>query len=271
MTSTSQQPVLVTGATGKTGRRVATHLVARGVPVRLASRGGEPRFDWDDRATWAPALAGAGAAYVAFAPDLAVPGAADLVEAFAVAAAAHDVGRVVLLSGRGEPGAQRAEAAVRAAVPATTIVRCSFFAQNFTEGAWADEVRAGELALPVDPAVREPFVDVDDVADVAVAALTEDGHAGRTYEVTGPRAMTFAEAVGAFGAAFVPVTAAAYRDALSAAAVPPELTELLMHLLTEVLDGRNTALADGVQQALGRPPRDLADLARALAPAVAAG
>ncbi len=271
MTSTSQQPVLVTGATGKTGHRVAAHLVARGVPVRLASRGGEPRFDWDDRATWAPALAGAGAAYVAFAPDLAVPGAADLVGAFAAAAAAHGVGRVVLLSGRGEPGAQRAEAAVRAAVPATTIVRCSFFAQNFTEGAWADEVRAGELALPVDPAVREPFVDVDDVADVAVAALTEDGHAGRTYEVTGPRAMTFAEAVGAFGAAFVPVTAAAYRDALSAAAVPPELTELLMHLLTEVLDGRNTALADGVQQALGRPPRDLADLARALAPAVAAG
>ena len=78
---------LVLGATGKTGRRVAERLTARGLPVRLGSRSGELPFDWDDRATWAPALHGVGAAYVTYYPDLAIPGAAATVGGFANLAA----------------------------------------------------------------------------------------------------------------------------------------------------------------------------------------
>jgi uncharacterized protein YbjT (DUF2867 family) len=115
--------------------------------------------------------------------------------------------------------------------------------------------------------VPEPFVDADDIADVAVAALTDDRHIGEVYELTGPRLLTFAEAVAEIARAtgreirYVPVSvdhfaAAAYQD------LPGELIELLTYLFTEVLDGRNAHLADGVQRALGREPRDFRDYAR---------
>ena len=101
----------------------------------------------------------------------------------------------MLLSGRGEEEAQRAEAELRASGADWTIVRCSWFSQNFSEDHLREPVLAGEVALPVGD-VPEPFVDADDIADVAVAALTEDGHAGELYELTGPRLLTFADAVG---------------------------------------------------------------------------
>ncbi len=107
--------------------------------------------------------------------------------------------RVVLLSGRGEPGAQRAEGALQAAGVPWTVVRASWFSQNFSEGYLLDSVLAGEIALPAGP-VREPFIDADDIADVVVAAPTDDRHANRLYEVTGPRALTFADAVGEIAA-----------------------------------------------------------------------
>jgi uncharacterized protein YbjT (DUF2867 family) len=256
-------PVLVTGATGKTGTRVTRRLEARGVSVRAASRSGATPFDWDDRSTWAPALDGAVGLSIAYAPDLAVPGAADTVAALARAATAAGVRRIVLLSGRGEAEAQRAERLVQEAAPATTIVRAAFFMQNFSESVFLEPVQAGELALPVGD-VEEPFVDADDVAAAMVAALTEDGHAGRVYEVTGPRLLTFAGAVAEIARAtgrdvrYVTVPDAAYAEGLAAAGVPDDIAQLLMDLFTEVLDGRNASLADGVQQALGRPPRDFA-------------
>jgi uncharacterized protein YbjT (DUF2867 family) len=173
----------------------------------------------------------------------------------------------VLLSGRGEDEAQRAEHLVREAFPGATIVRCSWFAQNFSESYLLEPVLAGEVALPAGD-VPEPFVDADDIADVAVAALTEDGHAGETYELTGPRALTFAQAVGEIAAAcgreiaFVEVPMEAYAAAAVDAGVPADIVELLTYLFGEVLDGRNVAVADGMKRALGRPPRDFADFAR---------
>ena len=265
-------PVLVTGATGKTGTRITRALEARGITVRAASRGGAVPFDWHDRATWAPALEGARALSISFAPDLAVPGAAETVAALAESATAAGVHRVVLLSGRGEAEALRAEGLVRAAAPGTAVVRSAFFMQNFSESVFAESVLDGELALPVGD-VAEPFVDADDVAAAMVAALTEEGHAGRTYEVTGPRMLTFAEAVAEIAAAsgrevrYVTVPAADYAEALAGAGLPEGVADLYMYLFTEVLDGRNASLTDGVQQALGRPPRDfaayVADAARA--------
>jgi uncharacterized protein YbjT (DUF2867 family) len=267
MTNTSDtQPIFVTN--GKTGSRVAARLEALGHAVRLGSRTAHPAFDWTDRSTWAPALAGTRAAYVAYHPDLAAPGSLADIAAFARMAAEAGLIRIVLLSGRGEEEARQAEDAVRSSGLEWTVVRASWFMQNFTEGNFADDVAAGVVALPVG-AVLEPFVDADDIADVAVAALTEDGHAGQVYEVTGPRLMTFADAVAELGAAidrelhFICVPMTTYANTLATYEVPGEVIDLLGYLFTEVLDGRNASRGDGVWQALGRAPRDFADFASA--------
>jgi uncharacterized protein YbjT (DUF2867 family) len=258
---------LVLGGTGKTGRRVAERLWVRDMPVRVGSRSGEPSFDWEDRATWAPALRGVSAAYVSYFPDLAVPGAPQAVGALADLAVASGVRRLVLLSGRGEEEAQRAERVLQASGAEWTVVRCSWFNQNFSEGYLLEPILAGELGLPVGD-VPEPFVDADDIADVAVAALTEDGHAGRVYELTGPRLLTFAEAFEEIARAsgrevrFAPVTMDAFASAMADGGVPADLVGLMRYLFTEVLDGRNASLGDGVQRALGRRPRDFRDFAR---------
>jgi uncharacterized protein YbjT (DUF2867 family) len=258
---------LVVGGTGKTGRRVVERLEARGLPVRVGSRSGEPPFDWEDEATWAPALRDVGAVYVTYYPDLAAPGAANAVRSFAELAVESGVRRLVLLSGRGEEEARRAELAMQGVDAEWTIVRSSFFSQNFSESFFLEPILGGELALPVD-GVAEPFVDAEDIADVAVAALTEDGHAGQLYELTGPRLLTFAEAVEEISLAsgreirYVPVSVEQFASALSRDRVPSEVVELLTYLFTEVLDGRNARLTDGVRRALGRKPRDFADYAR---------
>jgi uncharacterized protein YbjT (DUF2867 family) len=258
---------LITGGTGKTGRRVAERLTARGVPVRIGSRAGTPPFDWQDPGTWPAALSGVDSAYLSYYPDLAFPGAAAAIRSFAELATGRGVRRLVLLSGRGEPEAQRSEEMVRDLPAEWTIVRASMFAQNFSEYFLLDPVRSGVVAFPAGD-VAEPFIDVDDIADVATAALTGAGHAGQLYEVTGPRLLTFGEAVAEISAAagrevrYLPVTPEQYAAALVAEGVPAELAALLGDLFDTVLDGRNAYLADGVQRALGRPPKDFADYAR---------
>ncbi len=260
------QHILVIGATGKTGRRVADRLTAAGHHVRPGSRSAEIPFDWENAGTWDAALAGVDSVYLSYFPDLAVPGAAEAAGSLAAAATRAGVERLVLLSGRGEPGAQAGERAVRAAFPSATVVRASWFDQNFSEGYLLEPVLEGTVALPVGD-VPEPFVDTDDIADIAVAALVDGRHAGELYEVTGPRALTFAQAVAEVAEAagreveFVQVAADEYLEA-AADFVPADQLWLLRHLYTEVLDGRNVHLTDGVQRALGRPPRDFADYAR---------
>jgi uncharacterized protein YbjT (DUF2867 family) len=265
---------LVLGATGKSGRRVVAGLRRAGVEPTIGSRtpaGPHGRsFDWDDRSTWTEALRGADAAYLCFAPDLAVPGAAETVGDVAELAVRLGVGRLVLLSGRGEPEAQRAEDAVRTVAPEWGVVRAAWFAQNFSESFFLDGVLAGEVALPVGP-VREPFVDAEDVADVATAALLGRTELCRVHEVTGPEALGFADAVAVIAAAigrpvrFGTVDLAAYADGLRQAGLPGDAVELISYLFTEVLDGRNEHPTDGVLQALGRPARSFADYARATA------
>ena len=278
MTSESQtkQPILVVGSTGKTGRRVAERLQARGLEVRAGSRSGEPPFDWEDDSTWRPALSGASAAYVSFFPDLAVPGAPEAIAAFTETALEVGTRRLVLLSGRGEDEAQRAEQVLRESGAEWTVVRSSWFMQNFSESFFRDPIVAGEVALPAD-GVAEPFVDVEDIADVAVAALTEDGHSGQVYELTGPQLLTFAEAVAEIGRAsgrelgYVPISIDDFVAGLAAEGVPSDAVQLLAYLFAEVLDGRNAQLADGVQRALGREPRDFSEFAREAAAAGAWG
>jgi len=176
MTTNAQKPTLVLGGTGKTGRRVVERLVARGLPVRVGSRSGVPPFDWEDRSTWAPALEGAGAVYLSYYPDLAVPGAVEAAGSFADLAVDRGVRRIALLSGRGEPDAERAEQAVRDTGADVTILRSTWFMQNFSEDYMLEHVLGGEIRLPGGD-VPTPFLDAGDIADVAVAALTEERHA----------------------------------------------------------------------------------------------
>ena len=268
MEPTTQQPTLVLGGTGKTGRRIVQRLQAAGRPVRVGTPSATPPFDWTDEATWPAALDGVGSVYVTYYPDLAVPGAAEAVGTFADLAVARGVRRLVLLSGRGEEGARRGEQALQQSGADWTIVRSAFMAQNFDESFFLEPVRAGEVAFPADQDLAEPFIDADDIADVAVAALTGDGHVGQLYEVTGPRLLTWADAVAEIAAAagrpirYVPVSLEEYATLLTENQVPAEVVKMLTEMFAEVLDGRNAHLGDGVQRALGRPPRDFADFVR---------
>jgi uncharacterized protein YbjT (DUF2867 family) len=263
---------LVLGGTGKTGRRVVERLAARDLSTRVGSRSGEPPFDWEEQATWAPALQNVGSVYVTYYPDLAVPGSVVAVRSFAKLAVENGVRRLVLLSGRGEPEAERAELALREVVDAKagaewTILRSTWFMQNFSEDYMLEHVLSGEIRLPAGD-VPTPFLDADDIADVAVAALTEDRPAGQLYELTGPRSLTFAGAAAEIAEAtgreirYVPVSLEEHAAEATEHGVPAEVVELLTYLFSEVVDGRNANATDGVQRALGREPRDFRDFAR---------
>lgn len=206
-------------------------------------------------------MQGVSALYISYYPDIAVPGAAETVDAFARLAVQNGVTRLVLLSGRGETEAQRAEEMLKASGADWTILRCAWFSQNFSEGFFTGSLAEGEVALPISN-VGEPFVDADDIADAAFAVLTEPGHVGQLYELTGPRLLSFADAVAEIGKAagrdirFVRISHDEFTTAVAAHELPPEFGWLLNELFTQVLDGRNESLTDGVQRVLGRQPRD---------------
>lgn len=261
---------LVLGGTGKTGRRVAEQLQALGVETRIASRSANPSFDWNDPGTWDAAIEGVTAAYITYAPDLAVPGAMDSIQLFVDKATAQGVKRLVLLSGRGEEEAQACERIIQESNAEWTVVRASWFMQNFSEGEFVGMVLDGAIALPAMD-IPEPFIDVNDIADVAVAALTEEGHAYEIYEVTGPRLLTFSELAQEISQAanrnvqFVRIPGEAFAQGIAESGAPQDVAWLLNYLFETVLDGRNAYVTDGVKRALGREPADFADFARRIA------
>ncbi|MEU5401114.1 NAD(P)H-binding protein [Streptomyces sp. NPDC005963] len=269
MTNSSSSSFLVTGGTGKTGRRVADVLQSRGFSAKVASRSGAVRFDWTDRTTWGPALTDVGAVYVVGSED---PSAVDDVRAFVTAAAEHGVRRLVLLSARvwedlddGSGSVLATEQVVRASGLEWTILRPTWFAQNFTEFPYfVAPLTKGELRIPAGEG-REPFVDLDDLADVAVTALTEDGHNGRTYALSGPRAMTFGEAVAEIARAsgrelrYVPVTEDEYRAETIAGGESEEIADVFVELFRHIREGRSEAVSNGVREALDRDPSDFSN------------
>lgn len=258
--------VLVTGATGRTGSRVAAAARAAGLTVRPGSRA--TGFDWEEPSTWAGALTGADAAYLAHPTDVGAPAATEAVGALAREAVGLGVRRLVLLSSRGEEQAGPTEEALRSSGADWTVVRAAWFAQNFSEGPLVEGLRHGELVFPAGE-VREPFVDVRDIADVVVAVLAGGGRfTGRKVEVSGPRLLTFREAVAEIAAAtgepltYTPVSAREYGGILTGVGVPAEEAAFLVGLFGSLLDGRNAHLSDGVREILGRAPRDFTDFAR---------
>lgn len=269
-TQTSNDMTLVLGGTGKTGRRVAAGLKARCVQTRIASRSATPPFDWNDSSNWPAVLEGVSAAYISYAPDLAIPGATDAIRRFVDLAVKQGVRRLVLLSGRGEHEAQACEQIIQASSVEWTIVRASWFMQNFSEGEFLTMVQDGAITLPA-PSIPEPFIDINDIADVALAALTEQGHAYEIYEVTGPRLMTFSEVAQEISAAakrevqFIQLAKDDFNQAINDSGAPADIAWLLNYLFETVLDGRNAYLSDGVQRALGREPADFSEFAQRIA------
>ncbi len=254
-------PILIIGKNGKTGMRVNQRLQALGYETRAVSRSTTPSFDWEDSTTWASAIKGARSAYVTYQPDLAVPNAEAAIKTFVLIARENGLEHITLLSGRGEEGAQRAEKILQNSGISWNIVRCSWFSQNFSESFMVEGILAGELVLPAADTL-EPFVDTDDIADVAVATLTESGHHNKLYELTGPRALTFAQCIEEISEAlgrtvkYTSIPVDAYINALNAQGAPDDLQWLLRELFTVVFDGRNSNVVHGVEEALGRPATD---------------
>ncbi|MGZ8750572.1 MAG: NmrA family transcriptional regulator [Pseudonocardia sp.] len=264
---TTTHSVTVLGGTGHTGRRVVRRLRHRGIPVRVGSRAGAPAFHWERLETWAPLLDGAAAAFVAYTPDIAFPGADETMAALGEEARRLGLGRLVLLSGRGELGAARSEEALRSGGVRVTVLRSSWFAQDFSEHFLLDPVLAGVLALPTAD-VPERFIDLEDLADVAVEMLCRHQSVDTTLELTGPRLLTFADAAAELSKAtgrridVVSVPPAEFVAGAVAAGVPGEEAAALTDLFVEVLDGRNASVSEDMQRVLGRPATDFAAFAR---------
>ena len=259
--------ILIVGANGKTGSRVAARLQAAGMNTLGVSRSTSPSFDWSDASNWAQVLEGVKGAYLTYHPDLSVPEAEGHIRSFCRIARRTGLEHVVLLSGRGEAGAARAEAVLRESGLAWNVVQSSWFAQNFSENFMLDGILAGEMVVPAGTS-REPFIDVDDIANVVVAAFMEPGLRNRLFEVTGPRALTFAECIAEISeAAGYPVNLVelpldSYVQALRDQEVPAYLVDLLRELFSDLFDGRNACTAAGVSEALGRPATDFTEYAR---------
>lgn len=252
---------LVIGGTGKTGSRVAARLRAKNLPVRIGTRHSEIRFDWSDPTTWPACLDGVEQTYITFYPDIALPGGDEKIGAFAEQAVAAGVRRLVLLSGRGEEQARRAEAAFRASGADWTVLRSAFFMQNFSEAAYRDEIVAGRLTM-ISHSAGEPFIDADDIAAVAVTTLTDPRHIGCTYELTGPRLLTFGAAAAAISdivgrpIEYRELDLDTYAEYLTNWGMPEDEAFGLAHVFAEALDGRNAYVTTDVAQVLRREPRD---------------
>lgn len=257
-------PILIIGKTAKTGLRVEQRLEALGYATRGVSRASSPAFDWEDPTTWREAMQGTESAYVTFYPDLAIPTAEETIRDFIATAKQVGLRHIVLLSGRGEQGAERAERVLSNSGLDWNVVRASWFMQNFSEGFMIDGILNGDLVLPAGD-IAEPFIDIDDIADVAVAALTRPDLRNRLFEVSGPRALTFAQCAAeishaaAYTVEYTQISMEAFSQALHEQGMPEEMLWLMNELFTVVLDGRNSQPTSGVEQALGRPATDFSE------------
>lgn len=254
--------VLVIGGTGKTGSRVVERLNESGHHVRIGSRSSIPAFDWDDPSTYAPALKGMDRAYIVYYPDLAVPGSREAIEKLTEAALKEGLEKVVLLSGKGEKEAEACEEIVANSGLNYTLVRASWFNQNFSEGAFLEFVLAGQVALPM-PEAEIPFVDADDIADVVARVLVDDTYNGQTITVTGPRKMTWGEVVETMAGGtgreikYLPISLEEFKGGMKAAGLPDSYVWLFGYLFSEVLGNPdNQEVSADVERVLGRKATD---------------
>jgi len=254
--------ILVIGGTGKTGRRVVEGLNELGHNVRVGTRSANPSFDWDKPETFAPALRGMDKAYIVYYPDLAVPGAKEAIKKLTETALKEGLEKVVLLSGKGETEAEACEEIVANSGLNYTLVRASWFNQNFSEGAFLDFILAGHVALPM-PEAEIPFVDANDIAEVVTKVLIDDAYNGKTITVTGPRKMTFEEIVAEMAKGigkeivYQPITIEEFKAGMKDAGLPDSYVWLFGYLFKEVLGNPdNQVVSDDVEKVLGRKATD---------------
>lgn len=259
--------ILVIGGTGKTGRRVAEKLTALGHHVRVGSRNADPAFDWHKADGWDAALEGMDMVYITFQPDLAVPGALEAIETLVRKAKVKGVKKMILLSGKGEREAELCEQVLIHSGIEYTIVRASWFNQNFSESFFLEPILAGNLAMPK-PRVRVPYVDANDIAEVVVASFLDEKHHGKIYEVTGPRLMTFGDIAQEVSNAtgreieYTAISMEAYNEIMQKAGLPEDYIWLINYLFNEVLDNEdNSIVTNDVEKVLGRKARDFSDFA----------
>ena len=257
-------PTLIIGKHGKTGRRVEALLQAAGLETRGVSRSTQPAFDWEDSTTWLNCMKGCKSAYVSFQPDLAIPAAQTAIREFIEVAKVAGLEHIVLLSGRGETGAQKAEQQLIHSGLTWNVVRASWFHQNFSEGFLIEGILNGQVALPAGD-IQEPFIDADDIAEVALNCLTKPELHNQLFEVTGPELLTFKECVNIISQIseqpieFIPITAEQLIGGLKQQGQPEGVLWLMNELFTQVMDGRNSQIHNDVEKVLGRPAKTFLD------------
>jgi uncharacterized protein YbjT (DUF2867 family) len=260
--------ILVIGGTGKTGRRVVEHLQKKGIEPRIGSRNSLPSFDWDHKETWIEALSGIEKIYVTYYPDLAVPGAKESIQSLTYLAKELGVKKIVLLSGKGETEAEACEKIVMTSGIDFTIVRASWFNQNWSESFFLEPIQSGEVALPMSD-VLIPFVDVNDIAEVVVTVLLDDSYNGEIVEVTGPELITFKDIIGMISKTsnrklnFYNITLEEYIDGMKQMQLPNDVVWLIEYLFSHVLTNpKNQLVVNDIERVLGRKAKTFLEYAQ---------
>lgn len=253
--------ILIIGGTGKTGRRIVEQLQKKGIQPRIGSRQATPSFDWDDKNTWIESLKGIEKMYITYYPDLAVPGAKEAIESLTYLAKELGVKKIVLLSGKGEVEAEACEAIVKNSGVDYTIVRASWFNQNWSESFFLDPILSGEVALPMSN-VLIPFVDANDIAEVAATVLLDNNYNGKTIEVTGPELITFKDIIHTISTvtnrnlSFHEITLQQYIEGMRQMQLPEDVIWLIEYLFSNVLTNpNNQKISNDIEQVLGRKAR----------------
>jgi uncharacterized protein YbjT (DUF2867 family) len=260
--------ILIIGGTGKTGRRVVEQLQKKGIQPRIGSRQATPSFDWDDKNTWIESLKGIEKMYITYYPDLAVPGAKEAIESLTYLAKELGVKKIVLLSGKGEVEAEACEAIVKNSGVEYTIVRASWFNQNWSESFFLDPILSGEVALPMSN-VLIPFVDANDIAEVAATVLLDNDYNGKTIEVTGPELITFKDIIHTISTvtnrnlSFHEITLEQYIEGMRQMQLPEDVIWLIEYLFSNVLTNpNNQKISNDIEQVLGRKARTFLEYAK---------
>ncbi len=263
--------ILVVGGTGKTGRRVVEQLNNKGFEPRIGSRQASPGFDWDNKDTWVDALNGIEKMYVTYYPDLAVPGAKESIKSLTYLAKELGVKKMVLLSGKGESEAEASEKIVMDSGLDYTIVRASWFNQNWSESFFLDAILSGEVALPMSD-ILIPFVDANDIAEVAATVLLDDVYNGEIIELTGPELITFKDIVDIISKTsgrrldFYDITLEQYISGMKQMQIPNDVVWLIEYLFSHVLTNpKNQVVVHDIERILGRKAKPFIEYAQEVA------
>ncbi|GAA5219691.1 NmrA family NAD(P)-binding protein [Membranihabitans marinus] len=259
--------ILVIGGTGKTGSRVIKQLQNQGIEPRIGSRNASPSFDWNHKDTWVKSLQNIDRIYLSYYPDLAVPGAKEAIESLTYLAKELGVKKIVLLSGKGEIEAEACEKIIADSGVDYTIVRASWFNQNWSESFFLDPILSGEVALPMSD-VLIPFVDAEDIAEVAATVLLDDSYNSKIIEVTGPELITFKDIVRTISKTsnrnlnFYDITLEQYVAGMREMQLPKDMIWLIEYLFSHVLTNpQNQKISHDIEKVLGRKAKTFLEYA----------